>query len=562
MVFDWVTHFNQGNMSTKLIAILILIAICFACTKETETDPRVETTSVKSIASNICYAKATVPEKGSYGLIDYGFVYSTYNGTFGLESGALKVSLGTTPMVADTFSTSFSLGYTYAETIYVKAYYTNKKGTVYGNAVSIKPLTLSINSVSPNAGKAGDKITIYGNNFSKNKSDNVVKFNNTVAKVTDASTTMLVVEVPNDISSSNYDASVPITITVGGMSLSWNGFMISPVVTGFSPTSGTFGTVVTFTGTNLYFSQIKINNILSYTNYNSNNSFQYTIPNEAKSSRLSMSIVKNGVETAIPGEFTMNPPAITSISQTKGFIGSPLSITGTGFNPVGYYNTVKFGEVLVSNPWVTDNTTINFYIPESLKPGTYDISVNNGIENAVLTNAFTVIEPKITGFTPASGNYNSLLTIQGENLANVQNVALGNNGYGNYGAEIISRDENQLVIRIPANIPTGNAKIYISAANKSISSSDDFLVLPPVITGFSPSEGTPGTIVTIKGNGFDSGQYYTSVKFGTVGSTVISVSPTEIKTIVPSDAPAGVMKLVVVTPWYTVASDNDFTVKK
>ena len=208
------------------------------------------------------------------------------------------------------------------------------------------------------------------------------------------------------------------------------------------------------------------------------------------------------------------------------------------------------------------NTTINFYIPESLKPGTYDISVNNGIENAVLTNAFTVIEPKITGFTPASGNYNSLLTIQGENLANVQNVALGNNGYGNYGAEIISRDENQLVIRIPANIPTGNAKIYISAANKSISSSDDFLVLPPVITGFSPSEGTPGTIVTIKGNGFDSGQYYTSVKFGTVGSTVISVSPTEIKTIVPSDAPAGVMKLVVVTPWYTVASDNDFTVKK
>jgi hypothetical protein len=551
-------------MSTKIILMLFLVSILFSCKKETETNPQVETTLVKSVASYICYAKATVPEKGSYGMVDYGFVYSTYNGNFGIENSGTKVSLGTIPMVADTFSTTFGFGNGYgsSETYYVRAYYTNKKGTVYGSALSFKPLILSINSVLPNSGKAGDKITITGNNFSKKQSDNVVKFNNIVANVIEASSTKLIVEVPNGISSDSYNSNISISVTVGGMTLNWYEFAISPAITGFSPSSGTFGTSVKITGSNFYGTQIKLNDVLCYNNYNNNSWIQFTIPNNIKTSKVSMAVVKNGVEIIVPGEFLMNPCSITSISPQKGLTGTQVTISGIGFNPDSYVNTIKIGGEKVTNYWTSNSGTVNGTVPESLKGGTYDVTVNNGIEETVLSNAFTVIEPKITGLSPTSGHYNSLVTIYGKNLADAQYVGFGYDRSWNTRAEIISSDSLQIVVKVPANISTGSVNAYVNIGNRTISSSNEFTVLPPEITSFSPSEGTPGTIVTIKGIGFDSGQYNTSVKFGTIASTVVTISPTEIKAVVPSDAEAGEMKLLITTPWYIISTDTDFTVKK
>jgi IPT/TIG domain. len=551
-------------MNTKIILMLILVSMFFACKEETETDPKIETTSVASVASYICYAKATVQEKGSYGMVDYGFVYSTYNGNFGIDNSGTKVSLGTIPMVADTFSTSFSVGngYGYSDTFYVRAYYTNKKGTVYGSSISFKPLVLSISSIQPNSGKAGDKISITGNNFSKKTTDNIVKFNNILAKVIEASTTKLIVEVPDGITTEYYNANVPISVSVGGLTLNWSGFSLSPTVTGFSPSSGTFGTSVKITGSNLYEAQVKLNNTQYYTNYNNNNSIQFNIPNDIKTSKVSISVVKNGVETVVPGEFIMNPCSITSISPNKGLSGTQVTISGVGFNPDSYINTIKIGGEKVANYWTGSANTINFTVPETLKSGTYNVTVNNGIEDTVLPNSFTVLEPQITSFTPTSGYYNSLVTIYGKNLSGVQYVGFGNFGIWNSGAEIISRDSLSLVVKVPSNITTGTVNIWASISNKNVNSNKEFTVLPPEITSFSPSEGTPGTIVTIKGLGFEAAQYNTTVKFGTIASTVVSVSPTEIKAVVPSEATAGLMKLVIVTPWYIIATDNDFTVKK
>lgn len=549
----------QNYMSTKIISMLIVVSVLFSCKKEAETNPRIETTLAKSIAAAICYAKATIPEKGSYKRVDYGFVYSTYNGNFGLESGGTKISLGTIPLLADTFSTSFSFGngYSSSETFYVRAYYTNEKGTVYGSALSFKQLVLSINSVQPNSGKVGDKITITGNNFSKNPEDNIVKFYNTVAKIVETSSTKLVVEVPIGISYDSYNSSVPIYVTVGGTTLSWEGFSIQPMITGFSPTSGTFGTIVRFTGENLYNVQIKLNNTVYYNNYNNSKSFELAIPSNIKTSKISMSSVKNGVETIIAGEFTMNPCSINSVSPKSGLVGSKLNISGIGFNTDNSTNVVKIGGIVAVNLWSSSPQYLLVYVPELLKSGTYDVEVNNGIENVVFPNAFTVLVPKITGFTPTSGQYNSEVSLFGENIFNVQYVGLGNSG-----AEIIYRDSFKIVLKVPSNIKTGSAKVWANIGNTTIYSPDNFTVLAPVITSFSPAEGTPGTIVTIKGNGFDSDQYSTSVKFGTISSTVISVSPTEIKAVVPSNVEAGVMKLLVVTTWYAIATDTDFTVKK
>jgi len=548
-------------MRTRILFFTITVIALFSCKKETEKDPKIDTVIAKSIAAFTCYAKASVSEMGSYEIIDHGFVYSPSGGSFGLESGT-KISLGLGTFNTDTFSTVFTFGNGYysSQYYYVRAYLTNKKGTVYGTALSFEPLLMSISSVQPASGKAGDKITISGKNFNLNPQETLVKFNTTAAKVIEASSTKLVVEVPSGITMDYYyDSTITIYVTIGGQTLNSSSFTILPTITGFSPTSGTFGTTVTITGENLsgYGLSVKFNILDSYVSSVSSSTITSSIPYGINLEKVKVKVIKNGVETILPGEFTMMQSSITSISPAKGFAGTQISINGLGFNPGYSSNIVKIGGVTVSN-WSSSQNILNITVPESLAAGIYNIEVNNGISNVVLSNSFTVVTPIISSLSPSTGYYGSEVTIYGENLINTSYIY-----FGNYGADIVSRDSSSIKVKVPSGITPGATKLSVNYGNKTYSSTVEFTILAPIITSFSPVSGTPGTEVTIKGNGFSSGYYNSSeVKFGTVSTTVVSVTPTEIKTMVPSNAGDGAMKIAVVTSGITVVSDADFTITK
>ena len=384
------------------------MATLFSCKNEMANtkDPVIETILAKPIAAYTCYAKASIVEKGSFDIIDHGFVYSSYNSDFGIESGT-KISLNAEPIKADTFSTNFSFGSNYygsSQPFYVRAYLTNKKGTVYGASLSFNPLVLSVGSLQPSSGKIGDRITIKGENFSAKLTENVVKFNTTVAKVVDASTTSLVVEVPAGIISDYYyDSTVKINVTVGGQTLSAT-FTLLPTITGFSPNSGTFGTTITISGQNMnaYGLTVKCNDIVASIYNNSGTSLSISVPYNITTEKVSIKFIKNGVETVIPGVFTMNPVSITSVSPDKGFAGSTITISGPNFNPAYSVNTVKIGGISTAFGYLNQNE-FSITVPASLAEGPQNIEVSNGISTAVMENAFTVVVPKVTGVSPASG---------------------------------------------------------------------------------------------------------------------------------------------------------------
>jgi len=107
---------------------------------------------------------------------------------------------------------------------------------------------------------------------------------------------------------------------------------------------------------------------------------------------------------------------------------------------------------------------------------------------------------------------------------------------------------------VPAGAQTG--KIVVRTAGGTAESPSSYTVTVPRITGFSPSSGAPGTVVTISGSLFTGA---TAVRFNGVDATTFNVgSSSSITATVPAGATTG--KITVVAPAGTVVSSSNFTV--
>jgi RHS repeat-associated protein len=104
----------------------------------------------------------------------------------------------------------------------------------------------SITSVSPTAGAVGASVTLTGTNFGATQGSSTVTFNRTAATPTSWSATNVVAPVPSGATTGN------VVVTVGGQASNGVSFTVisAPTISGFSPTSASFGILVTVTGTN------------------------------------------------------------------------------------------------------------------------------------------------------------------------------------------------------------------------------------------------------------------------------------------------------------------------
>src|SRR5439155_13368396 len=98
-------------------------------------------------------------------------------------------------------------------------------------------------------------------------------------------------------------------------------------------------------------------------------------------------------------------------------------------------------------------------------------------------------------------------------------------------------------------------KIGITTPGGIATSAGTFRVTP-VISGFNPTSGAPGTSVVITGSGL---RQTTKVTFGGIAATTFTVnSDTKVTAIVPPGAVTG--KIAITTPGGTATSVASFTV--
>ncbi|MNE37101.1 Cyclomaltodextrin glucanotransferase precursor [compost metagenome] len=286
---------------------------------------------------------------------------------------------------------------------------------------------------------------------------------------------------------------------------------------------------------------------------NNNNAYVVTVPSNVPTGTFKISTLSDGVKTELPGEFTVVPPEITSISPSTALPGQQVTVTGNNF-PINYgYYSIRLGDRDISMNYLSGNQ-FSFTVPP-IAEGDYPLNLNYGPGTITSTQKLKVKKHTVTGFSPASGGVGTTLTIQGQFVPNQSySVTIGNAQTGNYAAT-----SSTLTVGIPYGVEEGKVNIVVQYGDQTATAPTTFEVLGPKITSFSPTSANPGTIVTINGQGFGPNSWGT-VKFGTVQTNILSWSDNTIKVAVPSNVTPGSMKLTVVANGQTVISTQNFTI--
>ncbi len=164
--------------------------------------------------------------------------------------------------------------------------------------------------------------------------------------------------------------------------------------------------------------------------------------------------------------------------------------------------------------------------------------------------------PAIIGFSPRSGLPGTTVIIRGINFGG----AAGQNtvSFNGVAATVLLYSPTELVVTVPASATTG--PISVTSPGGSVTSNSAFVVgtdqtnQPPSVTGFSPTVGHSGDIVTIYGANFESDPVDNDVRFGATGSPVNSAASTSL--VVSAATSSG--KISVTTPYGTSTSQNEF----
>jgi hypothetical protein len=244
------------------------------------------------------------------------------------------------------------------------------------------------------------------------------------------------------------------------------------------------------------------------------------------------------------------PPTISSFGPTSGVPGTIVTIHGTRLYKA---SSVKFGgeqALIVSNT----PTVLKVRVPSGALSGTIAVTTQGG--TATSAASFTAIPaavPIVTGFSPTSGVVGTTVTIHGSGLQ-LPTVKFG--GFFGVVAPVLSDTATTVKVLVPAGAPSGPIKV--DTARGTATSVASFTVNPspvPVVSGFSPASGVPGTLVSIPGSGLLGAS---GVTFGGVATPIVLNTATKVTARVPAGAASG--KIAVTTPGGTATSVASFTV--
>ena len=554
------------NFYIRMLLVFTAFASIASCKKDTDEHPEIQTVVIEPLSPTRALLKGNIVSKGSFGVVDHGFLYST---SYGLnDNTGTKVSLGAEikeGMISKEVQ-NLSFYQSSSNTLYARAYLTNNNGTVYGAVISMTMPTVSTASIFPSSGKAGDQITISGQFYSLSKEEVSVSFGGISGKVTEVSPSKITVEVPAGINTSNSSSNqITLAISINGQQVySSHTFKVVPTFKSFLPTSGTPGTTVSISGDNIpnyysyystpikvYVGETLVNNLQSY----NTSGLSITIPGSLSQVKNAISIEVDGVKTVLPGDFTVLSPLISSISPPTGLPGSSFSIFGSNF-PTNSFSSnaqVTIGGI-PANASSISSGQINVTIPSNLPVGDYKVAVKSGPFTVEASQTLKVQALAISGFSPSSGTSGKEVTLTGTFTPDQYYDIY----FGTSWTSARALSSSTLKAYVPSFASPGVVKIIVKHGAQNAESSSNFTILAPSITSFSPSSGVAGTIITISGSGFSTSTYNNTVKFGTVSSNILSATESTITAAVPSNL-TGSMKITVVANGQTAVSASNFT---
>jgi IPT/TIG domain len=170
-------------------------------------------------------------------------------------------------------------------------------------------------------------------------------------------------------------------------------------------------------------------------------------------------------------------PTITSFDPTSGPIGTPVEITGTGFQDGSVVTAVTFNGTPAVLFTVDSNVQITAIVPVGATDG--PIAVTDSEGTATSAASFDVTPspvPTITSFTPTTGAVGTSVVITGTGLLGATSVTFG----GTAATTFTVDSDTQITATVPAGATTG--PIVITTPGGTVTSPTVFTV-----TGGTPT---------------------------------------------------------------------------
>ena len=335
----------------------------------------------------------------------------------------------------------------------------------------------AIKSFTPANGRSGTNVVISGTNF---LGASIVRFGGVSASFTVQNNNTIQTTVPAGAPSGVVQVIAP----AGGSQTSSN-FVVSPTISGFSPTSGTVGTTVAITGANFNVSglTVKFGGVTAATPTSVTfGTMNVVVPSGATNAPITVSTVDGSMTSAqlfyLPPSITSflptNSPNTTVVLSGSNFIGaSAVTFTGTG--PVPVTNT-------------TNNMLMTVTVPAGVITGPISITTPGGTANSGTRFFYGV--PFVNNFLPTHGSPGTNVTIFGTNFLGATAVKFN----GVLAAQPVNVINNgQINTTVPAGATTGLVTVQgpggqaTSSGNFVLDSSDLSLTISdspdPVFVG-------------------------------------------------------------------------------
>jgi sugar lactone lactonase YvrE len=318
--------------------------------------------------------------------------------------------------------------------------------------------------------------------------------------------------------------------------------IVSPTISSFSPAAGRLGTIVTLVGHH-FSPQASGNRVLFQGTEASVLSTSATtltvrVPAGATTAQLRV-LTSDGSGRSLSPFTVYQPPTLTSFSAEEGVPGAVVTLYGTHFSPLATQDTVLFNG-LPAQVLRATATSLQVVVPQGATRGIVQVKTLGGQVGSA--KPFMVwYQPTLTTLTPGKARAGATLTLTGTNFAETasRNIVT----FGGVPAEVLQASATRLLVRVPA-LPQLSS-VQVQTPGGTAVASQPFTFLPaPNITSFSPTEGQPGTLVTITGQHFLTDGRADTVYLQGIPLPVLNATPTSCLVQVPSGARTGSLIMV------------------
>lgn len=354
----------------------------------------------------------------------------------------------------------------------------------------------TIQSISPLSGTAGTRISIIGSNF-ENASAVQIGSDNAPFVVVDGG--WIVATVPSAAGVGKIVVHTP-----GGQRSSLLDFEATPFISSLDYYSSPVGSRIRILGTNLNGpTQINFGGISATHKVESPEMVTVTVPSGAISGLVTLQ--NPGGNAISPGAFTVS--SITSLNAVSGVQGTPITVSGIGFEHVTGYS---FEGTSIFTP--ISNSPVVVTLPGTALYGQVRLHFQNG--GIAQSSEQVQPIPVITAILPGAHGPTQKVQIQGSNVRSITHVLFGGIPTTLIGTDgVTTRNE----VEVPTLAKTGPVSITITGGATAVSSFN-FTIIS--ISGINPTTGLGGTVVTVSGSDLD---YPSSV---TIDNVPVTIDPT------------------------------------